>query len=161
MSLSSRGRRSLVLPALALVLVAACGAATSPTAAPPTAAPTKSPAPAGTPYHVNMPASVIGTWHATLKGTGVTPGLWTLKIIKNEIFAINPHEGAEAFPIGVTANTADHLNFYADQECQAGDLKEGTYTYAVVADQLVFTLIQDNCRDRRELLTTAPWERQP
>lgn len=160
MSLSS-SRLSLVLPALALVLFTACGASSGPTAAPPTAAPTKSPAPTGTPYHVNVPTSIRGNWQAMLERTGVTPGLWSMEITNNEILVKNPHADAEFFPIGVTDITADHMTVFADQECQAGDLKEGTYTYAVVAEQLVFTLIQDNCRDRRELLTAAPWDRQP
>jgi hypothetical protein len=178
MSLSSRSRLYLVMPVLALVVVSACAAAAPPTAAPtlapaataaptlapaPTAAPTATPAPTGTPYHVDVPESMWGAWQASISNnTNVSNGLWSMTIIENEISVLNPkaHDASETFALGVTDITADHVTFWADPECQAGNIhKEGTYTYAVVAGELVFTLIQDDCRDRAALLTAAPWER--
>ncbi|MEA2677818.1 MAG: hypothetical protein QOJ81_1959 [Chloroflexota bacterium] len=178
MSLSKRSSLALVLPALALTFATACGAAAPPTAPPtlapaataaptqapaPTAAPTTSPAPTGTPYHVDVPESLWGAWQASISNnTNVSNGLWSMTIIENEISVLNPkaQDASETFALGVTDITADHVTFWADPECQAGDIhKEGTYTYAVVADQLVFTLIEDDCRDRAALLTAAPWER--
>ncbi len=161
---------------LALLLATACAspAASVPTATPTAAAtvvpPTASPSPAaatatsaptGTPYHVNVPESMWGAWQASISGsTSVSNGLWSMEIIENEFLVLNPRASpGESFPLGVTDITADHVTFYADQECQAGALVEGTYTYALVADQLTFTLIQDNCRDRRALLTAVPWVR--
>ena len=105
-----------------------------------------------------------GTWKADIAGgTTVTNGLWSMEIIENEFIVTNPHAGpADAFPLGVTDITADHVSFFVDQECQAGDVfPDGTYTYAVVDNQLTFTLIQDLCRDRSNLLTAAPWVHQP
>ncbi len=75
--------------------------------------------------------------------------------------ATNPHEGAEAFALGITNITADHVDFFTAQDCQAGDPQpDATYTYAVVNNQLIFTLLQDKCRGRREMLTAVPWDKQ-
>ena len=160
MSLSSRNHILLVLPAVAVVFAAACGAAAPPTASP---APSAPPTAAATPYHVNVPAGYRGAWHASVAGsTTVSNGVWSMSISQNEITITNPNAGPdEAFALGVTDITADHVTFWADPECQAGNIhKEGTYTYALVQDQLVFTLIQDQCQDRGALLTAAPWERE-
>ena len=151
----------LAVPALALLIFAGCSAAAPAT---PTPAPTASPSPArpsGTPYHVNIPEMIRGTWQGTIQKSTVSAGLWTLEITNNEISATNPGPGADPFALGVTDITADHVTFYADQECQAGDLKEGTYTWALVNNELKFTLIQDNCQDRAALLTATAWQRKP
>ena len=155
MSLKSRSYLLLVLPVLALSLVTACGAAQPPTASP-------APTAVQTPYHVNVPASLVGTtWEANIQDSQVSAGLWTLEFTNNEILATNPHEGAESFPVGITNITGDHIDFFTERDCQAGDPQpDATYTYAVVNNQLTFTPIQDKCRDRKALLTALPWDLQ-
>ncbi len=155
----SHGRLALVLPALALLFATACAAAVPPTASPAPATP--SPAPTSTPHPFTVPEPLKGTWQATIHGASVSPGLWTMEITRNQILATNPGQDAQPFALGLTDITGDQATFYADQACQAGYLKEGTYTFAIAADQLTFTLIQDNCRDRAALLTAASWARQP
>ena len=47
-------------------------------------------------------------------------------------------------------------------DCTPGNTdKEGVYTYALVNNELRFTVIDDLCMDRQETLTTTPWQRQP
>jgi hypothetical protein len=161
-----------MLPVLALVFATACGAAVRPTASvAPSAPPVVSPAPASaaptsapsqTPYHVSVPAELVGTtWQADIQNGQVTSGLWTLEFTSNEILATNPKDGADQFAVGVTNITADEVDFFTERECQAGDPQpDATYNYSVVNNQLVFTLIQDKCRDRRSLLTAMPWDEQ-
>ncbi len=102
-----------------------------------------------------------GTYTALIQGTDVSTGEWTMEITENEIMVTNPRPGSDSFPVGVTAITADHVNFYADDECSAPhDAIEGKYTYAFDGHELTFDLIEDSCSDRQVLLTTAPWVRK-
>jgi hypothetical protein len=174
----TRSRSLLILPTLALVLGAGCAsnAAPGPTAttaslptsvptiaAPPSAAATPTVAPTGTPYHVNVPEALRGRWHGIIAGPRVTPGDWAMEITNNEIIVTNPKGTVnDAFAVGVTDITGDHVTFWDDPECLPVGLDtEGTYTYALQDDSLVFTEIDDSCGDRLALLTGATWMRLP
>jgi hypothetical protein len=174
MSLSSYIRLPLLLPAIAFVFAAGCSTAAPPatSTAPATASPAAAvatpaataatPMPTHTPYHVDVPAELVGTtWHADIQNGQVTSGLWTLEFTSNEILATNPKNASDSFAVGVTNITNDQIDFFTERECQAGDPQpDATYLYSVADNQLVFTLIQDKCRDRRSLLTAMPWDEQ-
>jgi hypothetical protein len=158
------GRTALIiLPALAALATSACGsrAVVAPTATPAAAA-TATAKPSGTPYHVNVPVAVQGKYTADISGTSISSGKWAFEITHNEILATNPAPGADAFALGVTDITPDHVTFFADPDCTPGNTdKEGVYTYALVNNELRFTVIDDLCLDRQATLTTTPWQRQP
>jgi len=165
-----RRRTALTLiPLAGALLIGACNGASgsSPTA---TVAPAATPtvaaiavptaSPTGTPYHVNVPASLQGKYTASITDSSVSSGNWAMEITNNEILATNPKQGAQAFALGVTDITADHVTFFADPECTPGSDTEGQYTYALVNNELRFTALTDACQDRNSLLTAAAWLRQ-
>jgi hypothetical protein len=158
------GRTALVLiPMLAVALFSGCTAAAPPTqTSTPGATPSLTVAPSGTPYHVNVPQAVQGKYSADIARSTVSSGHWTMEITHNEIMVKNPAPDAQPFPVGVTDITPDHITFIADPECTPGSPhQEGTYSYALVNNELRFTVINDLCVDRRALLTAGAWARQP
>ena len=159
MSLRTRSHVALLLPTLALVFATACSGA----AATPSPVPTRSPAPTRTPHTSTVPATLVGTtWQADIQNTDASAGVWTIAFTSHDLLATNPSPDAVSFPVGIANVTADEIDFMTPQDCQAGDPQpDATYTYAIVNNQLTFTLLQDKCRDRREMLTAMPWDQQP
>lgn len=153
-------RRGQVLGGLFLAVLALGGCAVkgtpSPTAPAPTAATTVVPSNLGT-----TPPDLRGTYTADIEGTTATSGVWTLTITETDVLITNPHS-TEPFSVDPREVTETLMTLLPAQDCpDQSQATAGQYSISLQGDKLTLTAVQDSCGDRKAVLSTAPWTREP
>jgi hypothetical protein len=105
-----------------------------------------------------VPASLIGTYEASVVGTTASSGIWKLEIKPWDLLLTNP-VGGDAFSIDPVTVDATQMTLRSSSDCE--DQTDGQYTISLKGTQLTFTAIRDGCGDRKATLTTTPWTRRP
>ena len=151
------GRATLIVAASAALFAAGCSATAAPSTAKPTAAPTA----AGTPHSNAIPQTLQGKYKARISNSSVSTGEWPMVVGATDVMVTNPNPGAEPFSLDMVDVTADRMTFRGSAECTPGQPnREGVYSYTYAGSDLKFTVIDDLCLDRKNMLTAAAWVRQ-
>ena len=155
-----RASARLLIPALALVavLLAGCGA-NSGRPGQQAAVATATPSPTALPPDAPIPEAFRGVWSSSLSSGGQSHGTWTLRILDDEMYLLNPVASSEddAFPLHARAATEEGVSFDADADCLAA-----SYRWTETGDELTFTVVdRDPCSDRWDTLAGGTWHRLP
>jgi hypothetical protein len=91
-------------------------------------------------------------------GTTASEGGWKLDITSSDLLLTNPI-GGDSFSIDPTGVGETSMTLRSGDDCASQ--ADARYTIALKGTSMTLTALEDTCGDRKAVLTTTPWTREP